>query len=166
MTLAAVSGLKTLMGPALLSASRRDKNWKLMTMAAAGEMVLDKLAILPSRRSLPLLIPRAAAGYYVAREVLREEGVDDPTSAALGAAVAAGVATIAPMARGLAHRTLGLPDALVGAAEDAVALKLGGEAVGLSYNQIGSAAREAFEDLSEQAAPYLEETRERLLPSG
>lgn len=166
MTLAAVTGLKTMMGPALLAASRRRDGWKLLALATAGELVVDKLPFVPSRRSLPLLIPRALAGYYVAHESLKEDGVDDPATAALGAAVAAGVATIAPMARAVVGRTLGVPDALVGLAEDALALKLGGEAVGMSYNQIGTAAREAIEDLSEQATPFLENARERLLPSG
>ncbi len=61
--------------------------------------------------------------------------------------------------------SLGVSDVLVGLAEDALALKLGGEAVGMSYNQIGAAAREAVEELTEQAGPYVENARERLLPS-
>lgn len=166
LTLAAVSGLKTVMGPALFAMARRREGWKLLAAAAVGEMLLDKLPFLPSRRSLPLLIPRALAGYWVANETLKEEGIDDPQGAAMGAAVAAGVATFAPMVRTLLSRGLSIPDALVAAAEDALALKLGGEAVGMDYQQIADSAREALAGLTDEARPLVDDLRERLHLTG
>jgi hypothetical protein len=70
LTLAAVTGLKVAMGPALLATAQRRSEAPVLVAAALGEMVLDKLGILPSRSRLPLLLPRAAAGAWVARESL------------------------------------------------------------------------------------------------
>ncbi len=165
LTLAAISGLKTTLGPALVMASQRRSGWKLLAMAAIGEMVLDKLPFLPSRRSLPLLIPRAFAGYWAARTSLEGDGIDDPQTAALGAAVAAGVATFAPMMRGTASTILGVPDGLMGVMEDYLALKLGGEAVGLSMEQIQQIAQDAVYGFQEELTPLVEDVRERLQPA-
>jgi hypothetical protein len=40
-------------------------------------MALDKVGIFPSRFRPPLLIPHTLAGAWVARESLREDGIDD-----------------------------------------------------------------------------------------
>lgn len=164
LTLAAVSGLKTMLGPALVMAGQRRTGWKTVAVAAIGEMILDKLPFLPSRRSLPLLIPRALAGYWAAKVSLEADGIDDPQTAAMGAAIAAGVATFAPMARGTASTILGVPSGLMGVMEDYLALKLGGDAAGLSMEQIRQIAREAVTGFQEELAPLMEDVRERLQP--
>src|SRR5437660_420894 len=110
MRLAVVTGLKTLLGPALVAAAHNRPERNGLAIAALGEMVMDKLPLLPSRSALPLVIPRAIAGYWVAKTTMEEEGIDDPWAAPLGAAVAAGVATFAPIIRGSLRRILGIPD--------------------------------------------------------
>ena len=89
MKLAVVTGLRAALGPALLAASQNRPERGTLAMAAMGEMVVDKLPLVPSRARLPLLLPRAAAGYWVAQQSLRQDGVDEPWAAPMGAAVAA-----------------------------------------------------------------------------
>src|SRR3954454_13545193 len=125
MALAALSGLKIALGPAFLTTAWRRPESRSWMMAALGEMVLDKVGVFPSRSRLPLLIPHALAGAWVARESMREDGVDDPWAAPMGAVVAAGVSTIAPMIRITASKVLGIPDVLLGLGEDYLALQVG-----------------------------------------
>jgi hypothetical protein len=103
-----------------------------------------------------MLIPHALSGAWVARESMRKDGVDDPSAPVAGAIVAAGVASVAPIARIALTRGLGVSGVLLGLAEDYLALKLGGEATGMTFNQMGEAARDAVEDLRDQVAPDLE----------
>ncbi len=165
LTLAAISGLKTALGPALAMAGQRRTGWKTLAVATIGEMILDKLPFMPSRHSLPLLIPRALAGYWAAKTSLEADGIDDPQTAALGAAVAAGVASFAPLVRGTASTLLGVPDSLVGVMEDYLALKLGGQAAGLSMEQIRQMSREAVAGFQEELMPLATDVRERLQPT-
>jgi len=156
MKLAVLSGLKAALGPAfLMTAQRRPErgNW---VMAALAEMALDKVGIMPSRSRLPLLIPHAISGAWVARESMRGDGVDDPWAAPMGAAVAAGVATFAPMLRITSRKLLGIPDPILGIAEDYLALKLGTEAVGISMGEVSEAAKQSVEDMSERVMPALQ----------
>jgi len=156
MTLAALSGLKIALGPAFLETSRRRPSGPNWVMAALGEMVLDKVGIFPSRSRLPLLIPHTLAGAWVAHESMKADGADDPWAAPMGAVVAAGVSTIAPMLRISLHKTLGVPDALLGLAEDYLALRLGTEAMGMSMDEVTKAAKGSVEDLKEQVMPALQ----------
>ncbi len=119
--LGVVSGLKASLGPALISAARDRPERKMLAMAAMGEMVLDKLPFLPSRSRLPLLLPRAFAGYWSAKQSLEKDGVQEGSTAYTAAAVSAGVAMFAPMIRATVRKVLGVPDAFVGAAEDYLA---------------------------------------------
>ena len=150
LTLAAVTGLKLTFGPALLAAARRRPERNALALGAMGEMVVDKIPFMPGRNALPLLVPRALAGYWVAKTSLEEEGIDDQATAALGAAVAAGVATVAPLVRGVLHTVLRVPDPLLGALEDYVALKYGGEAVGLTLEDLRDSGVEAWTHLQER----------------
>lgn len=156
MKLAVLSGLKAAMGPAFLMTAQRRPERGTWVMAALGEMVLDKTGLLPSRSRLPLLIPHAMSGAWVARESMRADGVDDSWAAPMGAAVAAGVATLAPMLRISSQKLLGIPDPILGIAEDYFALKLGTEAVGLSMNEVTEIARQSVEDLTERVMPNLQ----------
>lgn len=156
MALAAVSGSKATLGPAFLESSRRAPRAGAWILGALGEMFLDKTGLLPARYRPALLIPHALAGAWVARETMRDEGVDDPSAPVMGAIVAAGVAGVAPMARMVLSRGLGVSDPLLGLAEDYLVLKLGGEATGMTFNQMGECAKEAVEDLRDRVAPGLE----------
>jgi hypothetical protein len=150
MKLAVVSGLRAMMGPALVATARRRPERQALVAAAMGEMVIDKLPLVPRRASLPLMLPRAVAGAWVAKQVMEEEGVEDPWAVPLGAAVAAGVAALAPRIRVLARTVLGVPDPLIGLAEDYLALKLGSEAVGLSMEDLKGAAGESIGEMRER----------------
>lgn len=156
MTLAAVSGLRATLGPALLEASRRTPRTNAWVLGALGEMALDKLGLLRRRYRPMLMIPHAVAGACAARESMRRDGVEDQSIPIMGAVVAAGVAGVAPIARVALNRGLGVNDAVLGLAEDYLALKFGGEAVGLSMEALGGAAKEAVGDLRDQVAPDLE----------
>jgi hypothetical protein len=158
MALAAISGLRVAMGPAFLSASRRGPNARTWALAALGEMFLDKVGILPPRYRPALLIPHAISGAWVARESLKQEAADDPTAPVLGAVVAAGVACVAPLARITLNRGLGISDALLGVAEDYVALRLGTDATGMTMGQVSEVAQEAFGELRGQLMRSLPST--------
>jgi len=147
MRLAVVSGLRSTFGVALMEAAYDRPNRKTWAMAAMGEMAVDKIPGIPSRASLPVMIPRAVAGAYVAHQVMEREGVQDQWAAPMGAAVAAGVAALAPRIRGLLSVVLGVPQPLVGLAEDYLALRIGGEALGLTMDDVKKIGEESFEDV-------------------
>ena len=86
---------------------------------------------------------------------MKQEGVDDPVAPLLGAVVAAGVAAVAPVARITLHKGLGISDALLGVAEDYVALRLGTEATGMTMSQVSEVAQDAFGELRGQVMQSL-----------
>jgi len=147
MRLAVVSGLRSTFGMALLEAAYDRPNRKTWAMAAMGEMVVDKIPGVPSRASLPAMLPRAVAGGYVAQQVMEREGIEDPWAAPMGAAVAAGVAALAPRLRGLLRVVLGVPSPVLGMVEDYIALKVGGEALGLSMSDVKQIGSDSFEEI-------------------
>jgi hypothetical protein len=149
--LAAVTGLRCALGPALVARSQFRPERHNLVLAALGEMVLDKLPMVPSRDTLPSLILRGAAGAWVATQVVTDDGSDaDPWAAPLGAAVAMGVAVAAPKFRRSLGWSTGLSPAFLGLVEDYLALKVGTEALGMSLGEAGSAAREAVCDVRER----------------
>lgn len=156
MALAALSGLKIALGPALLATSRRWPSRQNWVMAAMGEMFFDKLGVFPPRYRPSLLIPHSLMGAWVARESLREDGEDDPWAAVAGGMVAAGTAVAAPLVRMAIHKVLGVPDAMLGVAEDYMALNCGTQVMDMPMDQITGAAREMFDDVRERARPTLE----------
>jgi nucleotide-binding universal stress UspA family protein len=147
MRLAVVSGLRSTFGVALMEAAYDRPNRKMWALAALGEMAVDKIPGVPSRASLPAMLPRAIAGGYVAKQVMDREGVDDPWAVPMAAAVAAGVAALAPRIRGLLGTVLGVPNPVLGMVEDYIALKVGGEALGLSMDDLKQIGAESFEDV-------------------
>lgn len=165
MRLAAITGLKATFGPALIAAAQDRPERKALAMAALGEMLVDKLPFVPSRSRLPLLLPRAFAGYWTAKQSLEHDGVDDPSAAAMGAAVAAGVAIAAPLVRRTLRTVLGVPDAVLGVAEDYLALKIGGEAVGLSMDDLKSIGTDTFHQMADGVGPLVEDVRNKLQPA-
>ncbi|WP_435016853.1 hypothetical protein TA3x_004434 [Tundrisphaera sp. TA3] len=173
MRLAAVSGLRASFGPALLAAAYNHENRRNWALAAVGEMVVDKVPGVPSRASLPAMLPRAAAGYYVAKTVMEREGVNDPWVAPLGAAVAAGVGALAPRIRGLLGLVLRVPSPMIGLAEDYLALKVGSEAVGLTMDDLKRIGEESIEDVQglvekagEAIQPQLQQLQDRVQSAG
>ncbi len=156
MTLAALSGFKIALGPAFLETARRRPSARNWVMGALGEMVLDKLGIFPPRYRPSLLVPHTLAGAWVARESLKEDGIDDVSAVAAAAAVAAGVAISAPLIRMAGGRILGIPDVLLAVAEDYLALYLGTRALGLSMGQVADEAREAVGEVRGRIRPALE----------
>jgi hypothetical protein len=173
MRLAVVSGLRASFGPALLAAAHNHEHRRTWALAALGEIVVDKIPGIPSRSSLPLMLPRAASGAYVAKHVMEREGINDPWIAPMGAAVAAGVAALAPKIRGLLGTVLGIPSPVIGLAEDYLALKIGSEALGLSMDDLRRIGEESFEDvqgLVEQATeavkPQIQQLQDKFQSAG
>jgi uncharacterized membrane protein len=156
MKLAVVTGLRSMLGPALVARATNRPVWKNLALAALGEMVADKLPLVPGRDTLVPLLARGVAGAWVARTLQEEEGSDDPWIVPLGAAVAMGVAVTAPKVRRTLSFTTGVSDTVLGLIEDYLALRLGSESVGLSMDELEQVAREAVDDLKERVEPVLQ----------
>jgi uncharacterized membrane protein len=139
--LGAISGLRSLSGPAFVShaASRGalDLNRtvfavlgsprisKALVLMELGELVGDKLPATPSRTSPPPLLGRAVSGAVVGAAVFVSEGRRATTGAALGSTAAIVAALAGERLRALAVEKTGLPDPVVALAEDATVLLVG-----------------------------------------
>ncbi len=163
--LAALSGFKIALGPAFLRASQRSKSTSGWAATALGEMALDKLGVFPARYRPILLIPHTVAGAWTAHESLKEDGEDDPAIVAAAAVVAAGVTVTLPILRIALHKGLGIPEFILGFAEDYLALRVGSQAVGMSMEQIGQVARESVEGLGVPVKPTFDDFAEKLRPT-
>jgi uncharacterized membrane protein len=87
----------------------------VLIAAGIGECLADKHPRVPSRSALPALAERLVTSALAGREVAGARG-------AVAAAGAAGVSAVtAERARGVVARRTGLPDAVVGLLEDALA---------------------------------------------
>jgi hypothetical protein len=156
LALAALSGSRATLGPALLAASRRRPSAGGWVAAAVGEMLLDKVGVLPPRWEPALLIPRTLTGAWVAWDSAKEDGADAPLAALAGAVVAAGVASVAPMVRIALGQGAGIPDPILGVAEDYLGLQIGARAVGWSMTELVEVAKDSVTELGEQIRPALE----------
>ncbi len=139
--LGAISGLRSLSGPAFVSraASRGDLDLdgtifallgsphlsKALVLMELGELVGDKLPATPSRASPPPLLGRAASGALVGAVVFVSEGRRATIGAALGSTAAIVAAFAGERLRALAVEKTGLPDPVVALAEDATVLLVG-----------------------------------------
>lgn len=149
--LAAVTGLRVALGPALVGQALHRPERQNLALAALAEMVVDKMPLVPDRDTLLSLVVRGAAGAWVADQLTRERtGAKDPWAAPLGAAVAMGVAVAAPKVRKTLGWTTGVPQFVLGLVEDYVALKIGTDALDMSLNEAGSAAYEGVDDLRQR----------------
>jgi uncharacterized membrane protein len=92
----------------------------LSALAAAGELVGDKLPATPARTALPPLLSRAAAGAVAAGGVATRDGDDPAVPAVIGLVAAVCTAHLAVRARAAADRRLG-SDRPGAVAEDALA---------------------------------------------
>ena len=137
--LGAISGLRSMSGPAFVSraASRGDLDGtplaflgspllsKALTMMQLGEIVVDKLPIAPSRTSLPPLLGRAAFGGLAGAAAFASQDRRIATGAVLGSSAAIAASFAGEGFRALAAQKAGLPDPVVALAEDAVVLLVG-----------------------------------------
>jgi uncharacterized membrane protein len=139
--LGAISGLRSLSGPAFVSlaASRgkldlggtplaflgSSRLAKVLVVMELGELVGDKLPMTPSRTSPPPLIGRAVTGAVVGAAVFVSEGRRAATGAALGSSAAIVAAFLGERLRALAVEKTGFPDPVVALAGDATVLLVG-----------------------------------------
>jgi uncharacterized membrane protein len=139
--LGAISGLRSMSGPALLSRAAAKGNLSLdgtalsflgsprlsktLLVMALGELVVDKLPATPSRTALPPLLGRAASGTLVGAALFASEGRRVAAGAALGSSAAVAAAFAGERLRVLAGEKTGLPDPVVALAGDTIVL-LGG----------------------------------------
>lgn len=139
-TLGIVCGMRAALGPALvaqrlshtrrpdlgrLSFMRSDGAAALLKLAAAGELIGDKLPTAPARVSPAGLSGRIASGALCGAALnrsVRESGAVGAVAGAVGAVV--GSYAFYELRRTLTKRG-GLPDVAVALAEDALALGLG-----------------------------------------
>jgi uncharacterized membrane protein len=139
--LGAISGLRSLSGPAFVSraASRGDLDldgtvfaflgspriFKALVLMELGELIGDKLPAIPSRTSPPPLLGRAASGALVGAAVFVSEGHRATIGAALGSIAAMTAGFAGERLRALAVEKTGLPDPVIALAEDAAVLLVG-----------------------------------------
>jgi uncharacterized membrane protein len=139
--LGAISGLRSLSGPAFVSraASRGDLDLdrtdfaflgsprisKTLVLMELGELVGDKLPATPSRTSPPPLLGRTASGALVGAAVFVSEGRRATIGAALGSTAAIAASFAGERLRALTVEKTGLPDPVVALAEDATVLLVG-----------------------------------------
>jgi uncharacterized membrane protein len=113
----AACGLRTFSGPATLAAGGQlGDGWvqKATIVAAAGELVGDKLPLTPPRTDAPSLAARIASGAFCGYRL------GGPVGAGLGAIAAVGSAFAGMQTRRQVGHALKLPDIVVAAGEDAV----------------------------------------------
>jgi uncharacterized membrane protein len=146
--LAVVTGMRAALGPAILASAQHRPERKSLALAAMGELVFDKLPLVPDRDTLLPLLARGVAGAWVAKRCLEAEGEEDPWAAPLGAAVAMGVAAAAPRLRRALGWSTGMPQPVLGLIEDYLALKLGTEAVGMPFEALVDVAKESLEEVT------------------
>ena len=94
-------------------------------LAAAGELVVDKLPVTPSRLRPGPLGGRLICGGLAGGLVARDAGRPWPVGATIGAIGAAAGASLGYHTRRTLGQRTGLPDPVWGAAEDVVAFALG-----------------------------------------
>ncbi len=144
--LGAVSGLRSLTAPALLSRQIAHHNpqalrqtplaplanettAKVLGALAAGEIVADKLPGIPARIKPGPLVARALSGALAGAAVCAEEQESLASGAAVGALAAVAAAFGAYYLRQYLDNQVGLPDTAVALAEDACAYTLSRQAL-------------------------------------
>jgi len=140
-TLGAVSGMRAMMAPAVISwAARRNglnldgghfsafKGAGIAKTAAAlmmGEMVADKTPFVPNRTDPGALITRALSGGAAGMAAFKARRRSVVLGAAIGAAAAVGAAYAAMHLRKKAAEHFHVPDRTVALVEDGIALAAG-----------------------------------------
>ena len=137
--LGAVAGLRSMAAPAALSrtAQRGDleglrdtplallgsrKVSTLLSLFEVGELIGDKLPVMPSRTLPPPLIGRGASGALVGAALFAAARRRGATGGVLGAVSALAGAYAGELLRTLGAQRLGVPDLPLALVEDAIAL--------------------------------------------
>lgn len=122
--LGALSGVRSLSGPAAVVRSLPNAPGRLLSLLAAGELAADKLPSIPRRTSLLPLAARAASGAFVGYVATRER--KRKVALALLSSAAAVAATFASYhLRRLADERSRALGTLAAVAEDALAMEVG-----------------------------------------
>lgn len=126
LALGAITGMRTMLGPALV-AQEASRTVKLLLRAlSAGELVGDKLPRMQSRLAPGQLFGRMVAGGAVGYVLCRRAQQSPWLGTALGAGAAFAGAQGGYHARKALGERLHIPDAAVAVAEDAFAVAVGG----------------------------------------
>lgn len=107
----------------------RDEVAGLLGLAAVGEAIVDKLPIVPARTEPAPLLGRLAMGALAGAATAQWAGGSVARGAVYGAGGAVAGAFAAYHLRALAGSTLPVPDAVLGAAEDALVFTAGSRTV-------------------------------------
>ncbi len=123
--LGAISGMRTMLGPALVAEQAPGNVNLLFRVLSAGELLGDKLPKTSSRLAPGPLIGRTISGAGVGYALCRRAG----QSPWLGVALGAGAAVLGAYGGYHARKVLGerlhLPDPVVAVGEDALAIGIG-----------------------------------------
>lgn len=137
--LGAISGLRSMAGPATVSRAAANGNlYNLegtpfaalgsskvplaLTVLEVGELIGDKLSIMPSRTSLPPLLGRMASGALVGATLFVSGERRPAAGATLGAASALTAAYASEHLRAYAVDKAGVPDLIAALLEDGIVL--------------------------------------------
>jgi uncharacterized membrane protein len=137
--LAAISGLRSIAGPGLLSRAVRrgdveglegtpfaalgsPKVSAALQLLMVGEMIGDKMPFVPSRTSVPPLLGRALSGAFVGAVLLLDAERRPSSGAVLGALSAVAAAYSGEKLRAKGAENLGVPDPVLALLEDSVVL--------------------------------------------
>lgn len=132
--LGAVAGLRAFTAPALLgyfasnrenSSSASRKVFVVLGLLAAGEIVGDKLPTTPNRTAAPGLIARIISGAAGGGVVCVRGKKSVPAGIAIGAASSVAAAYAGQHIRQTIAEKSGIPSAVLGAVEDAIAIGIG-----------------------------------------
>ncbi len=132
--LGAVAGLRAFTAPAPLSyfASNRENDSSgsrkvavVLGLLAAGEIVGDKLPTTPDRTEVPGLIARITSGAAVGALVCARGKKSVPAGIAIGAIFSVAAAYAGQHVRQASSNKSGIPSAVLGAVEDAIAIGIG-----------------------------------------
>lgn len=141
--LGAVAGLRAILAPALLSyvVSNREngefennplasrKVFVVLGLLAAGELVGDKLPFAPNRTDRLGLTARIISGAAGGGFVCARGKKSVPAGIAIGAASSVAAAYAGQHLRRAIAEKSGVPDAVLGAVEDAIAIGIGSSAL-------------------------------------
>ena len=137
--LGAIAGMRSMAAPAILSrsvvegrgASLENTPYaalgsprvsRALRVLEIGELIVDKLPVLPDRTSLPPLLGRVASGALVGAALLASGGRWPVMGGALGAVSAMTAAYAAERVRKQITQRLGLPNVVAGLLEDGIVL--------------------------------------------
>jgi uncharacterized membrane protein len=118
LALGAITGMRSMAGPAALAAGHGGVIERMVTVMAAGELIADKTAIVGDRIDPIPLAARAVMGALVGGAIAREER----GNIALGAAVGAAAAVVAAHLAFRLRKRLPFSNAVNGLLEDSIVM--------------------------------------------